>query len=76
MTTLLALHTGTNLEGSEAWTWRAPRSLEGRGSVDSALLPPNVRGGRRIAQAEAEIQMDGIFVTAVQPPKPSRGFKR
>ncbi|MGH9028817.1 MAG: hypothetical protein ACRDV4_04300, partial [Acidimicrobiales bacterium] len=51
-----------------SWTWRAPRAREPRGSLDGALLPPGAAVGD-VLRADAEFEMDGIFVTSVQRPK-------
>ena len=51
-----------------SWTWRASGARQPRGLVDGALLPAGVGVGD-VLRVEADVQLDGIFVTAVQPAK-------
>jgi hypothetical protein len=51
-----------------SWTWRAPGARQPRGSLDGALVPAVAKVGD-ILRAEAEFELEGITVTAVQGPR-------
>lgn len=50
------------------WTWRAAGAKQPRGVVDAALLYKGARLGD-VVRVEANVEMDGISVTSVIPPK-------
>lgn len=54
-----------------SWTWRAAGAREPKGVVDGKLLPPGCGVGD-VVRAEAEIDIEGITVTTVLPPKGAR----
>ncbi|MGD0254779.1 MAG: hypothetical protein ABSB99_04375 [Acidimicrobiales bacterium] len=62
----------TSRRDDGSWTWRAPGARQPRGSVDGTLLPAEAAVGD-VLRVEADVQLDGIFVTAVQPPKETTG---
>ena len=50
------------------WTWRAAGAKQPKGVVDAALLYKGARLGD-VVRVEANVEMDGISVTSVLPPK-------
>lgn len=52
----------------DEFTWRAAGAKQPRGSVASSLLPPSSKVGD-VLRAEVEVEIDGITVVAVLPPK-------
>ena len=50
------------------WTWRAPGAKQPKGSLDGGLLPPVAKVGD-IMRAEADFELEGITVVAVQAPR-------
>jgi hypothetical protein len=52
----------------DEFTWRAAGARQPRGSVSSSLLPPSSKVGD-VLRAEVEVEIDGITVVAVLPPK-------
>ncbi len=62
----------TSRRDDGSWTWRASGARQPRGSIDSALVPPEVTVGD-VLRVEADVQLDGIFITAVQAPKEASG---
>lgn len=58
--------TSTREDG--AWTWRAAGARQPKGSLDGALLPPEVSVGD-VLRAEVETSIDGTTVLSVTPPK-------
>lgn len=61
----------TSRRDDGTWTWRAAGAREPRGTVDATLLPGEAAVGM-VLKAEVEIDMEGIVVTAVTPPKAAR----
>src|SRR4051794_19292221 len=53
------------------WTWRAAGAREPRGLLDGALLTGAAQVGD-VLRVEAEIDVDGITVLSVLPPKETR----
>ncbi len=53
------------------WTWRVAGARQPRGSADGAVVPSGSKVGD-VLTVDAEIDVDGITITAVLPPKPSR----
>lgn len=52
----------------DEFTWRAAGARQPRGSVAGSLLPPSSRVGD-VLRAEVEVELDGITVVAILPPK-------
>jgi len=52
-----------------SWTWRAPGARQPRGSLEGGLLPPSAKVGD-VLRAEADFDLEGITVVAVQAPRP------
>ncbi len=50
------------------WTWRAAGAKQPKGVLDAALLYKGARLGD-VVRVEADVEMDGISVTSVLPPK-------
>ena len=61
----------TSRRDDGTWTWRAAGAREPKGAVDGGLLPPQASVGM-VLKAEIEIDIDGIVVTAITPPKTAR----
>ncbi|MCC6435413.1 MAG: hypothetical protein IT196_10330 [Acidimicrobiales bacterium] len=61
----------TSRRDDGTWTWRAAGAREPKGSVDSTLLPGDAAVGM-VLKAEVEIDIEGIIVTAITPPKSVR----
>lgn len=61
--------TSERTDGS--WTWRAAGARQPKGVLDGKLLPPGVGIGD-VVRAEADVDIDGITVTTVLPPKGAR----
>ena len=55
-----------------SWTWRAPGARQPRGDVDGALVPAQAKVGD-VLRADAEFELEGIVVTAVQAPRVETG---
>ena len=53
------------------WTWRAAGARQPKGVVDGKLLPPGASVGD-VVRAEADVDIEGITVTSVLPPKGPR----
>ena len=53
------------------WTWRAAGAREPRGELDGALLFSGAKVGD-VVKADADFDIEGITVIAVQPPKEAR----
>ncbi|MEC7916424.1 MAG: hypothetical protein VX963_09135 [Actinomycetota bacterium] len=62
--------TSQNDDGS--WTWRAAGAKQPKGTLDGALLYNGASVGD-VCRADADFDVDGIFVTAVLPPKGRSG---
>lgn len=58
----------TSDRGDGSWTWRAAGAKQPKGVLDGKLLYEGAAVGD-VVRAEAEFEIDGIFVTAVHPPK-------
>ena len=61
----------TSRRDDGTWTWRAAGAREPKGTVDASLLPADANAGM-VLKAEVEIDIEGIVVTAVTPPKSAR----
>lgn len=53
------------------WTWRAAGARQPKGTVESSLLPGGVKVGD-VLRADLEVDVDGMTVTAVLPPRSKR----
>jgi hypothetical protein len=60
----------TSKRDDGTWTWRAPGAREPRGVVDGALVPEGASPGS-VFRAEADFDLEGIFVTSVSGAKHS-----
>lgn len=58
----------TSRRDDGTWTWRAPGAREPRGDVDGALVPEDAKVGD-VLRAEADFDVEGIVVTAVNAPR-------
>jgi hypothetical protein len=58
----------TSARDDGTWTWRAAGAKQPRGVLEQALLYEGARVGD-VVRADAEIELDGITVTAVHAPK-------
>jgi hypothetical protein len=54
----------TSDKGDGSWTWRAAGAREPRGVVDGSLLPSGTKVGN-VLRAEADIDLDGVTITAI-----------
>lgn len=54
----------TSKRDDGTWTWRAPGAREPRGVVEGELLPPDSTPGN-VLRAEADFELEGIFVTSI-----------
>jgi hypothetical protein len=61
----------TSARGDGTWTWRAAGARAPKGVVDASLLPAGSVVGD-VLRAEADIDLDGITVLSVLPPKGKR----
>jgi len=61
----------TSRRDDGTWTWRAAGAREPKGSLDATLLPSDAAVGM-VLKAEVEMDIDGIVVTAITPPKAAR----
>ena len=50
------------------WTWRAAGARQPKGVLDGALLYDGAKVGD-VLRADADFEVDGIFITSVLPPK-------
>ena len=62
----------TSQQDDGNWTWRAAGAKQPKGVVDGALLYDGVSVGD-VVRADADFEIDGIFVTNVMPPKGRSG---
>ena len=62
----------TSQRDDGTWTWRAAGAKQPKGTLEGALLYAGAAVGD-ICRAEADFEIDGIFVTAVLPPKGRSG---
>ncbi len=60
--------TSTRPDGT--WTWRAAGARQPKGELDGSLLFAGAKVGD-VVKAEADFDIDGITITAIQPPKGS-----
>lgn len=58
----------TSARDDGSYTWRAAGARQPRGLVPISMLPPSSKVGD-ILRAEVEIELDGITVRAILPPK-------
>ncbi len=58
----------TSDRGDGTWSWRAAGARQPKGVVDGALLYTDAQVGD-VVRAEADFDIEGITITAVQPPK-------
>ena len=61
--------TSTRPDGT--WTWRAAGARQPKGELDGSLLFPGAKVGD-VVKADADFDIDGITITAIQAPKGSR----
>src|SRR5438067_3755520 len=57
----------TSQRDDGTWTWRAAGAKQPKGVVDAAVLYPGAKVGD-VVKADAEIDVDGITLTAVTAP--------
>jgi hypothetical protein len=58
----------TSERGDGTWTWRAAGAKEPKGVLDAALLYEGAAAGD-VVRVEADVELDGIYVRSVLPPK-------
>ncbi len=61
----------TSRRDDGSWTWRAAGAREPRGVLDGGLLHQHAEVGD-VVRAEADVDIDGITVVSVLPPKEAR----
>jgi hypothetical protein len=61
----------TSRRDDGTWTWRAAGAREPRGVLDGSLLYDGVSVGD-VIRAEADVDVDGITISVVLPPKEAR----
>ena len=54
-----------------SWTWRVAGARQPRGTAEESVVPTGSKVGDQLT-VDAEIDLDGITIVAVLPPKPSR----
>jgi hypothetical protein len=62
----------TSQRDDGTWTWRAAGAKQPKGTLEGALLYDGASVGD-ICRADADFEIDGIFVTGVSPPKGRSG---
>ena len=62
----------TSQRDDGTWTWRAAGAKQPKGSLDGTLLYDGASVGD-VCRADADFEIDGIFVTSVLPPKGRSG---
>ena len=62
----------TSQSDDGTWTWRAAGAKQPKGTLDGALLYSGAAVGD-VCRAEADFEIDGIFITAVMPAKGRSG---
>ena len=62
----------TSARGDGTWTWRAAGAREPKGVVDEGVLYAGAKVGD-VMRAEVEIDVDGITILSVTPPKGKSG---
>lgn len=65
----------TSKQADGTYTWRAAGAKQPKGSLDGALLYEGAEVGD-IVRADADFAVDGVFITAVLPPKTKREPKQ
>ncbi|MGH9303472.1 MAG: hypothetical protein ACRDZ5_03555 [Acidimicrobiales bacterium] len=58
----------TSTRGDDGFTWRAAGARQPKGTIESSLLPSGSRVGD-VIRVEAEIEIDGITILGVLPPR-------
>ena len=58
----------TSVRGDGSYTWRAAGARQPKGVIDSKILADNAKVGD-VLRVEAEVEIDGITILAVLPPK-------
>ncbi|HVE95141.1 MAG TPA: hypothetical protein VNB24_09485 [Acidimicrobiales bacterium] len=53
-----------------SWTWRAAGAKQPKGTLDGSILQKDAKVGD-VMRAEVEVEIDGMRVTSVMPPKSS-----
>ena len=61
----------TSRRDDGTWTWRAAGAKQPKGDLDGSLLYDGASVGD-VVRADADFLIDGIVITAVQPPKGAR----
>lgn len=61
----------TSVRPDGTWTWRAAGARQPKGVLDPALLPGGAKVGD-VVRAEADVDLEGITITSVLPPKGTR----
>jgi hypothetical protein len=59
----------TSARDDNTWTWRAAGARQPKGTLDGSLLYEGAKVGD-VVRAEATVDVDGITIVAVSPPKP------
>ena len=62
----------TSRRDDGSWTWRAAGAKQPKGIVDGGLIPDGLSVGD-VVRAEADFEIDGIFINEVLPPKARSG---
>src|SRR5579872_6416534 len=60
----------TSDRGDGTWTWRAAGARQPRGVIDASVIGAGAHVGD-IIRVEAEVELDGITITAVLPQRAS-----
>ncbi|MCP5025872.1 MAG: hypothetical protein GY929_06265 [Actinomycetia bacterium] len=61
----------TSVREDGRWTWRAAGAKQPKGELDGGLLPGGSKVGD-VVRADADFEVDGIFITSVIAPKAAR----
>ena len=61
----------TSVRDDGSWKWRAAGAKEPRGDAPPTLMPDGAKVGD-VLRAEVEVDVDGITLVSVVPPKPAR----
>src|SRR5439155_5121170 len=61
----------TSARDDGTWTWRAAGAREPKGVLDGGLLPAGAKVGD-VLRVDAEVEVDGITVTSILPPKAAK----
>jgi hypothetical protein len=70
MSTRLDIELTSRREEGE-WTWRVAGARQPKGTVPAGLVPEGARVGD-VLSVEAEVDLDGIFIRSVIPPRQQR----